>query len=446
MWQSLDGEILDEEWETLLKYAARVREIAYHASSVCGNGEAFLSNPVIHELHKRNGGRPLFPKLRFLAWHRDLKRGPEDQIAYDRLLDILASPDISAVSFWIPDRFVLGGAGDISDYDPGSDLGTIARRCPLLQEVHLRPNFCPDALLDFSTKIRLRTLKLGMDIVQSNVLDVLGQNLHVEELCGSLSYEFGSLPQQPAALGRLAGGLFPSLRRIHLAGTVVPYLTNLLASVSSPVLTNVTVLGTHDYTSPEDVCLLIKTLSTPHFACSLQTITLSFDFEFMEDYQLQLVPFHFDPFLSPLLSLHNLRHLSLCMSVIIITVTDADVYRMARAWPHAVTIGIGHGRTCRLFRHRTARYVDAPSPGPSVRALVALAERCTKLVDLHCDVARAEEEDECALAELCGARGWRGTRGVWSVKVETDRAHAGRIRERGGVANCLCYRALLHNR
>ena len=66
------------------------------------HSESFINDRAILELYKWNGGKPLFPNLRFLAWYRDVEEAAEFVGAHSRLLDILVSPTLTAVALWHP--------------------------------------------------------------------------------------------------------------------------------------------------------------------------------------------------------------------------------------------------------------------------------------------------------------------------------------------------------
>ena len=445
--QHFEAPIQEAEWARLLRYAARVREIVYHTdwSMSDWHGEYFINDRAIHELYRRTDGRPLFPNLRYLAWHRDVEEAQELVEAQSRLLDILVSPTLTAVALWHP-LFSPEGVKEhirweymcMGGYDP--DLKKVIKTCPDLKELLIGVDLGLSQLRELSTCTRLRTLHCQMANTTAEVLEVLGQNPHIEELRGAFDSDrhdnctpWTSLI--PRTFDRqLNKGLFPALRRIRFydSYTFIPYLTDLLPSIGSNTLEEVSLSHTHAHTLPEHVGPFIEALCAPRYAHSLMTVDLSFTFynaemNFNSQHPIVAVSFH-DTF-SSLLQLRRLHTLSLSLSYLRLSVSDADLDLMARAWPDIVTLRLGH--SSRNVWARTAEHAR-DTVRPTMPALVTLAERCTDLAYLQCDVVHVTEEDVRALGELCAARGWKGTglvRGEQDlVKIKTDRGGAGKRR------------------
>ena len=220
--------------------------------------------------------------------------------------------------------------------------------------------------------------------------------------------------------------------RFYDLSTFIPYLTSLLHSISSNTLEEVSLSHAHTHTLPEHVGPFIEALCAPRFAGSLRTVNFNFTFynaemKFSSYYPSIAISFYAT--FSALLQIRRLHTLSLSLSYLRPSVSDADLDLMALAWPDVVELRLGH--SAKYARAGNAEHAR-DTVRPTMPALVTLAERCTDLAYLQCDVVHVTEEDVRALGELCAARGWSGTglvRGEQDlVKIETDREGAGKRR------------------
>ena len=201
------------------------------------------------------------------------------------------------------------------------------------------------------------------------------------------------------------------------SGLVVPYFTSLLSAIGSRVLAEIVVTGTHFHTLPEDIGPCIQALSSPRFSLSLRIIKLHFSFARFHHIHLDAFSFH-DTF-SPLLHARHIRVLSLSVGQSFLSISDADLDQIAQAWKDVVVLRLGHGR---MDMFGSASNTLTSVKTFTVGALVGLAERCTKLVHLQCDMAEIVEQDARELTDLCNARKWSVQRWQWLAKIETNRA------------------------
>ena len=284
------------------------------------HGEYFINVRAIHELYRRTDGRPLFPNLRYIAWHRDVEQAQDLVEAQSRLLDILVSPTLTVVALWHPLfspkgvqvhlRWEYMGMGG---YD--LDLQKFIKMCPDMKELLIGVDFGPTQLLELSKCTRLRTLHYQMAKTTAEVLEALGHSSRIEELRGAFDSDrhdnctpWTSLIPRPFKRS-LAKRLFPALRRIRFydLSTFIPCLTSLLHSVSSNTLEEVSLSHAHTHTLPEHVGPFIEALCAPRFDGSLRTVNLNFTFYNAE---MKFNSYHLITF-SALLRIRRLHTLSL---------------------------------------------------------------------------------------------------------------------------------------
>ena len=337
---------------------------------------------------------------------------------------MLVSPTLSVVAFWHPMfdlRAILITAlnrwESIALAGHDADVKKVLTTCPHLIEVLVGVDFEPETLRQLSAHKRLRVLSLQISTTTDR-LEALGKNGYIEELTGALE-ERRSSHQVPNLLEyALTGGLFPALRRIRMAdyGLVVPYFTSLISAIGSRILAEVIITRTHLCTRPEDIGPCIQALSSPQFSHSLRKIELHFSFGGFRSIYFDTVSFH-DTF-SPLLHVRPLRVLSLSVGKAFLFVSDADLDQMAHAWKYIITLQLGHGQ---MDPFGDTSNISKPAKTPTVGTLVRIADQCTKLVHLQCDVAAIKEQDARDLTNLCNARRWSVQRREWLVEIETDR-------------------------
>lgn len=96
---------------------------------------------------------------------------------------------------------------------------------------------------------------------------------------------------------------------------------------------------------------------------------------------------------APLIDLHALEYLEIACWSRVLSISDADVARMARSWPHLQRIAIAY--TLVPFEPTEPPIWDPYGPKvarPSLSALVDLAERCLALY--YCDIPAASMSEE----------------------------------------------------
>ncbi|KAH9911215.1 uncharacterized protein BXZ73DRAFT_108167 [Epithele typhae] len=381
------GPLIADDWPAFRRCAARVHQIGYWSGK--GSNKDLEIRPSVWEmLADKLGGETLFPRLKTLSWRATYREA--EVYRRSRVLRVLVSPSVttlcSAQANWWPKL--------------RRDLSIIAERCPHLQAIDVRHMSSLDAV-SLAACRALRRIEVAT--LTDSALSCLAHLAHLDALlCRHLKpFEH---PEPPPLWPSRA---FPRLRAFSLLVCPPPAdLAPLWAALAAAPCAAATL--------PTPAPL--PALCAPHarFGASLRALTLA------------LAPAApLAPALAPLYDLRALESLRVDAPIAsrdadaALVLADADVGRMARAWPALV-----HLRLCEQLAPASER-------APSVLALVGLAEHCRALEAALVNVADVSEAEIALLEERAGGGGqrqlvqWRLAGARWAERLKV--ADAGRL-------------------
>ena len=357
---------------------------------------------VITAIYERNGNRPLFPNLHFLAWQRSTFDSPKGLtvmnpmvLASDtKLLKMLLTPTITAVAFWHP---VMKPNGDYafkaswaSTEGKGEDIRVVMATCPRIKSVLLQSDFAMQSLTTFSQYTQLDTIVSHSNIPIS-VFRSLGDLPSLTTLAASVvsidlfhTLFMPEMTPEPLPIRTL----FPALKQLTLT-SLLHLVPGVLSCIRSSAVHSLNTRSRVYHTVPHDQILdTFKTLQNTPFAHSLQTLHVSLAFDPPRRDADSVV---FRAVFGPLFELAHLKTLTVHTHERTLLITSSDLDEMALSWPNLVTLGL----TCRFDTDVPRRVVDQPT----IHALVALAVRCERLKLLYCDAVDVTKEDVARFAE-----------------------------------------------
>ncbi|OJT06682.1 hypothetical protein TRAPUB_2467 [Trametes pubescens] len=386
----LEREPSPAEWERWKICVRRVRCI-----SLRNTRAAFFDEPFIPLLLHASAGVPILPSVQFIAFNE-----PRGDVVQTQLLHALIGPALSTISVYNVRPYAY--SAHILD-----DLEVISRTSNNVERMLIRSENKPLSQNWPITRFpRLR--KLSFDCLSwfpcRSMTSQLGALQELEEL--DVTYEaISSNPQTMAALddpSPTTNG-FPALRKLHLgasafqAGQIIP-------SISSTSLQEVRVT-TYQPSFRADVTAFIKTFPWTQNASSLRRLDLTHATNWGTLTTSPGDPFYAALFtmFAPLTELHALEYLEISCWSRVLSVSDADVARMGRAWPHLRRIVIAY--TVDPLEPAEPPIWDPYGPQvarPSLSALANLAERCPAL--FYCEIPAASvSEPELAALEARAA-------------------------------------------
>ncbi|EIW62656.1 uncharacterized protein TRAVEDRAFT_43001 [Trametes versicolor FP-101664 SS1] len=365
------------EWERWKICVRRVRCI-----NLKNTRAAFFDEPFIPLLLHASAGVPILPSVQSIAFNE-----PRGNTVQSQLLCALVGPALSTISVYNATPHAY--STHILD-----DMEAISRSCDNVQhmliysEVRSLSQNWP--LIRFP---RLHTLYF--DCLSwfpcRSMTSQLGALKELEEL--DISYEFtSSNAQSMAALedpSPTTPNAFPALRKLHLTASTFQ-AGQIISSISSTSLQEVRI-STYQPVFRADVTPLMQAFPWKQNASSLRRLDLSNTTNWDTLNTSPGDPFYaalFDMF-APLAELHALEYVEISCWSRLLSVSDADVARMARSWPNLQRIVIAYS---------IVPFEPAEPPiwdpyglqvaRPSLSALVELAERCPAL--FYCEIPAAD--------------------------------------------------------
>ncbi|KAI0754091.1 hypothetical protein C8Q80DRAFT_1341220 [Daedaleopsis nitida] len=216
-----------------------------------------------------------------------------------------------------------------------------APRCLNLENVYVRLPFEQGELALLAQAPELRTF--AAEWVSTEVLEHLGQSLHLQKLDirigaprGNFRLPSDAKPDSPLAVSPSANGLFRELRKLKLSASDGLYVKAMIAAISSPVLSSIDVR----LREKEPRIIRQGLRSLPTVATSLRSLVIGLPFGAYDPTRIVV----FEDVAPPLYELHALESLQVDIDERLISVTDADLERMAASWPHIISLYIT-GRT-----------------------------------------------------------------------------------------------------
>lgn len=364
--QMLNGEIIQDEWESLMRRASRVHAVRYPSNTAIAPG-------VSKALSERLQGRPLFPNLKHFIWAPCL-----DDIDDQHALRMLLSSTVVSVRVRWPARDAYGVQcpGKLRE---GVEI--IASSCGALRKIEFSTVSSVDDVLPLRACRDLRIAHLGTASV--DVAEYITSTFpKLEELGLMCSNRPRRGPPTPHTYEPRPSR---TLTRFFLASRYKPYMNTSIAhtpplahasrlpSVSASFIWTVHRTDTgHDgnYTAP--LLLALETLCVAPLANTLRTLHVRLTWSH-RDPPPGSAPAHFGAACRPLLLLPALEELDVAISHRRLVVTPQDLARMAAAWPALAFLS--------LRDERAERWDDADvaPPRPPLLALVAFAARCPAL-------------------------------------------------------------------
>ncbi|KAI0356990.1 hypothetical protein OH77DRAFT_1519902 [Trametes cingulata] len=336
--------IKDEEWARVAHYARLVRTYTSKYEKVDGLATAVLLEKL--------QGQPLFPRLKYLSWHR-----PYDLSA---LLPLFLSPMLRSISLDLLEggirRFYHDKGTDPtpSEYAYGTALQMIRSRAPQLEDVELFTSAFPCSINRLRDFEGVQSLNLHSVRNEGLVLEICSSLPHLKKLNLQLARRYR--PEPPPS--HLPERTLPSLTRLDINGAPLATV-NILASISAPNLRS-TYLA---FEAVEEQWKRCIELLVSRFGSSLRQINGDLDDVYDEP---ERDPFSFHEWFSPLYALRKLvgiRFDSRFETAFDITANDVD--NMATAWPKLRVLGIPTVQT-------------RPSALP-ITSLQTIAEKCPRM-------------------------------------------------------------------
>lgn len=374
--QVLEREPSPAEWERWKICVRRVRCITLKNTRA-----AYFDEPFIPLLLHASAGVPILPSLQSITFSE-----PRGKPVQSQLLRALAGPALFTISVYnaTPHAYSTHILDDMEAISRSCDNV----RCMLIySEVRSLSQNWP--LIRFP---RLRTLYF--DCLSwfpcRSMTSQLGALKELEEL--DISYEFtSSNAQSMAALDDPSAttNAFPALRKLHLTASTFQ-AGQIISSISSTSLQEVRI-STYQPVFRADVTPFIQMFPWAQNASSLRRLDLSNTTNWDTLNTSPGDPFYaafFDMF-APLAELHALEYLEISCWSRVLSISDADAARMARAWPRLQRILIAYSVV--PFEPAEPPVWDPYGPQvarPSLSALVDLAERCPAL--FYCEILAAD--------------------------------------------------------
>lgn len=389
--QVLEREPSPAEWERWKVCVRRVRCINLKSTRA-----AFFDEPFIPLLLHASAGVPILPSVQSIAFNE-----PRGNSVQSQLLRALVGPALSTISVYNATPHAY--STHILD-----DMEAISRSCDNIQRMRIYSEAI--SLSQNWPAIRFSRLRmLYFDCVSwfpcRSMTSQLGALQELEEL--DLSYEFSSSnAQSMAALddpSLTVTNAFRALRKLHLTASTFQ-AGQIISSISSTSLQEVRI-STYQPVFRADVIPFIQTFPWARNASSLRRLDLSNTTNWDTLNTSPGDPFYaafFDMF-APLVDLHALEYLEISCWSRVLSISDADVARMARAWPRLHRIVIAYSVV--PFEPAEPPTWDPYGPQvarPSLLALVELAERCPAL--FYCEIPAADvSESELVALEARAA-------------------------------------------
>ena len=401
-YQTLSGDIDDQEWKALLRYAARVRELAFHP--YWDPLVPYHIDPTVFDIFfKRTAGQPLFPNLKLLAW----QRAPDvpASVSHDRLLTLLTPPTLSVVIFWHP-RDEVPFPGDkhlyrkFLDGDP-RDVEVITSRAPNVQHILSELTLGPEDFRTLPFCRHLRSLTVTVRHIDASFfasifclqeLERLRVTLHTAQCTGSSPDRLNPIDTHEPLEGLSA------LKAFELLNTDASNAAQTLAllPLHSPLSTvKMELFRSRLDCGPLGDSPVISALAPlSGYATTLRQIHLDVDYR-LDQTQVDTL-LDFERISAPLLALPRIEEASLSTIGRRISLSNWDVARIASSWPNLTRFRIPQAS-------KSYGTSSPPAASPSLLSVVALAQRCPKLEALVLPVAPISEPELGALEELAGA-------------------------------------------
>ena len=384
---------MSNDWAVFHRYAARVRELAYHEYWDV-RLPYYIRSSVFETLLEHNLGQLLLPKLRVLTWQRS-----SSDHSLGKLLRMLASPTLSTFRIvhpmWTDSGPVFAGPPHFDTEGHSEDVQVIADACPMLQHFLTNNTFQPSDLDPIASCRSLQSFA-----ARSVDVAFFWRLAQLPDLAYLRAIELrNDKPPEALDTGSANASLssrqpFPALRRVDFLESHPRPVIIFFTCIPSVALVSIT-LELRE-ACMNDIPLCVQALCSQNRAGTLTELRLTFLCtrslgEDESEYS------RFADVARPLLGLAVIEVLSLSVHGRALSLSDDDVAEMAQSWPHIVALSVvqepyyPYGRSREENRSRFTR--------PSVSALVSLAQNCPRLTSLRFDPADVSEEELQSLEE-----------------------------------------------
>ncbi|KAL1945795.1 hypothetical protein VTO73DRAFT_1797 [Trametes versicolor] len=376
----LEREPTPAEWERWKICVRRVRCI-----NLRNTRAAFFEEPYIPLLLHANAGVPILPTLRSIIFNE-----PRGNRVQTRLLHALISPTLSTISVY---NGILRRPFSAHILD---DLKAISESCGGIQRLSIRADarsFTHNLPLSLFPRLRMLHLALSWSRCRSMIYEA-GALKRLE--CLFLSCETSA--KERRSMSGIGGQVytasaFPALRTLKLRAPP-PQAAEILSSISSTSLQDVNISSSPS-TFRTEVPALLNTFPWKQNASSLRRLVLNHTPEWGTiGVNGELFYAAFFNIFAPLADLHALEHLEIACWSRVLSISDADVAQMSRAWPHLQHIAIEYTVVPPIPTEPPIQWdpYGQTVARPSLPALVNLAERCPAL--FYCNILAASMSEE----------------------------------------------------
>ena len=382
--QSIRGNIHHEEWRVLLRYARRVRKIRY-----INHLEETIRRSVFETLLERLQGRPLFPNLQVLHWGSKSSKNTLKILTNSPRLSVVILKDTHRLYLWhqsptlnrtlstissssvaLQELFVQGSSETLDNF-----VATPA--CQNLERVVLDTYISMDTTLfsNLASLKSLRSLSISARIMEH------GDDIRIE-------------PKVERTEALVWASPFPALDRVAVKAEWGYHrepervLSPLFSLLSASPITMAEIKVSSWATLTSSAFSVLNHLCAGRMSQSLRTLRLHFkgDDWRADDGGRHHQAIRFKDSIDPLLALQRIEELRLGVVSWWIDISDADVAKMAAAWPHLTFLHIEYDppevirwQANAFFHHAAFSYSQKR---PSILSLVDLAERCERLEEL----------------------------------------------------------------
>lgn len=365
------GSIDDTEWRRFLFYANLVRSYKSFGERIDGVTAATLSD--------QTGGQPLFPRLTSLHWSHPTE--------YSAAFVLFLSPMLKNVTFDFgsdlsPVSTTFTATDDPGDYTTAAALRLIYARAPRIEhlDIHIGYSYAMKSIPAFKDVLSL-TLR---DIKDPAVIGLACSPLErLQKLKVTL------IPEDAESMfQRIPDIMLPEVTEMSLESS--PHVVGLIInSMHAPKLSALTA-SMELVDAPVKQCI---TLIAERFTSSLRNLTLHIDDldDFSEDEIDPPIPTarSFADFFAPLYTLRALTRVAIAFRFETpCIITDADMSRIAEAWPGLRTL------------HLPFVINGGMSPTFSITGLPLLTKRCVHLHSLFIPLPDASPLKDMDLASL----------------------------------------------
>ena len=379
-----EREIVQAEWETLMRCAPRVHSLKYIRTRP---SLPRIAPTVLNTVYEHLQGRTLFPNLKHLTW------SPSWDDNDQHLLRVLLSSTVVSIRFH---RCFQSG------FKLREDLEIISSSCDSLQET----NFFTASLDELAPLRAFRNLRIvRLEYVRTvDVVEYLCTLPKLEELsltCPRTEPESAER-RQGLSSPHIYGEPSPTLKRFILRRCLYAPKTTpignkaILAQVSRlPMLSAADLNWSIPMENLDEggditphILSALKTLCVIPFTTSLRTLHVSI---YAIDHRVSpsciVVPF--GSAFAPLLLIHTLAELDVVVEERGLSITPDDLACIAAAWPSIKFLSV-----------RDAHPPSGTRTLPSITSLVAFARRCRVLEVLRLGVRNVGSQELQALEEV----------------------------------------------